>query len=468
MNDLLKVGARSIAGIAKPFQVEEDGMISVPDTSAMLQRVTTPKKLQIPTYDGSHEPVHPAVVRTQTPWNGYRYWMAFTPYPHGDDTKENPSIVASVDGVTWVVPNGLTNPIAPKPSPSGSYNRDTQLIFAPEENGGKGRMYCYWMRMYVSPIGQRSYSDDGIHWSTPEDTNHDLWGIVRKSATEWEAFVKSGTNYFIKWISEDGLTWRRGVPYIPTNLRGNMWHHSVFLDSTGYHFLASCFQEGGTIGWQCLYYGYSKDGTDVVFDTTPLLIPKDNSFYGTKLYQSVMIPWEDDRFRIYFSCCGGSDYSTWSIGCFDAKMSAPQAKYYAHRLPRPESAERFILWDEEIRDAERHDINVPEFSEFEKKVLLIHNSLADAEGNAVPVTIYVSNNLRYNFGNTTAGDAIEVGGLQEGQKVEVDATTYFPHLYGKEHLYALGYMLPHLSGLSYQAKSAPASGTFTIQMKAWA
>jgi hypothetical protein len=46
----------------------------------------------IPTYGGSRQVVHPDVVYFQRRWHGYKYWMAVTPYPFGDDHRENPSV----------------------------------------------------------------------------------------------------------------------------------------------------------------------------------------------------------------------------------------------------------------------------------------------------------------------------------------------------------------------------------------
>ena len=48
--------------------------------------------LTTPTYDGSGETVHPAVIdaiaATGSIWNGHRYWMAVTPYPSTNDDFE--------------------------------------------------------------------------------------------------------------------------------------------------------------------------------------------------------------------------------------------------------------------------------------------------------------------------------------------------------------------------------------------
>ncbi len=70
--------------------------------------------LTIPTYDSNPNVGHPDVLYVAGGWNGYPYWMAMTPYPSTD--RENPSIVASADGNTWVVPAGLTNRVVPLPA----------------------------------------------------------------------------------------------------------------------------------------------------------------------------------------------------------------------------------------------------------------------------------------------------------------------------------------------------------------
>src|SRR5439155_20610297 len=51
-----------------------------------------------PTYDGTGQVVEPDVIHVPRGWNGYEYWMAVTPYPCGDESLENPSILVSHDG----------------------------------------------------------------------------------------------------------------------------------------------------------------------------------------------------------------------------------------------------------------------------------------------------------------------------------------------------------------------------------
>ena len=39
-------------------------------------------------------------------WNGFRYWMAMTPFHGGNEDLENPCILASHDGFAWQEPTG--------------------------------------------------------------------------------------------------------------------------------------------------------------------------------------------------------------------------------------------------------------------------------------------------------------------------------------------------------------------------
>ena len=78
--------------------------------------------LQIETPDGTNQPYHPSVLFISQKWNGYRYWMAETPYPLGNNGDwnglkpyrarwENPCIHVSNDGINWQTPPKGSNPI---------------------------------------------------------------------------------------------------------------------------------------------------------------------------------------------------------------------------------------------------------------------------------------------------------------------------------------------------------------------
>ena len=69
--------------------------------------------LYLETYrSGKNQPTHPDIIKFNDKWNGYKYWMSYTPYPYADGEEENPSIAVSNDLYNWTIPKGLANPIA--------------------------------------------------------------------------------------------------------------------------------------------------------------------------------------------------------------------------------------------------------------------------------------------------------------------------------------------------------------------
>jgi hypothetical protein len=112
----------------------------------------------------STEAMHPDVIDMGTEWNGYRYWMAFTPY-NGTAATEEPCIVATNDIASdaWEVPAGYTNPIAVDP-PGTDHYADTDLLYDPNTD----RLYVFAIRDDGSTFQDiRSWWTDGDgSWST--------------------------------------------------------------------------------------------------------------------------------------------------------------------------------------------------------------------------------------------------------------------------------------------------------------
>lgn len=119
----------------------------------------------IPTYDGNNQTTHPKVLYFETPWNGYKYWMAHTPYANSNDRLENPSISVSNDGINWFDPTGITNPIDQPEDTSVSHMSDTDLLM-------RGNTMEIWYRETVRGGGgdtiYRQTSTDGVNWTGKE------------------------------------------------------------------------------------------------------------------------------------------------------------------------------------------------------------------------------------------------------------------------------------------------------------
>jgi hypothetical protein len=161
-------------------------------------------KLVVPTHvtPTGGEVTHPSVVFVPEGWNGYKYWMAITPYPAGNDDHEDPNVVASHDGITWVVPNGLTNPIADATG-QPQYHSDTDLVLGPNNT-----MYLFWRWSNSVDNGgteerlKYAVSTNGVNWSAPTDywvTDQDIQRIMSPSM-----------------IYEDGAWTMYGVDIVPS------------------------------------------------------------------------------------------------------------------------------------------------------------------------------------------------------------------------------------------------------------
>lgn len=192
----------------------------------ILKNATSP--LTIPTHDGSGQNVHPSVVDFKTEhgidsWNGFRYWMAMTPYPNSQNAYEDPNIIASNDMINWEVPVGITNPIDDAVG-GDTYNNDTDLIYDPDRDF----LICYWRFI------DRSNADSALHYdkvynikvysdltlSTKVECFINYFNnnggeasalspaIWRKSATEYYMYT-CNTAYVHLWTSTDGDTFSR-------------------------------------------------------------------------------------------------------------------------------------------------------------------------------------------------------------------------------------------------------------------
>lgn len=121
--------------------------------------------LDIPTYDGSGQAVHPSLLvqdaRTSggnPVVDGPQFVLAFTPYTDTDDRVENPSVVVSDDGLNFREEKPGLNPLVP--APEKDHNDDPDLFYS---NGKYGILYLETMRPEKQSLILLE-SDDRIHW----------------------------------------------------------------------------------------------------------------------------------------------------------------------------------------------------------------------------------------------------------------------------------------------------------------
>lgn len=164
----------------------------------------------IPTYDGVGATVHPSVVDMGARWNGYRWWMANTPYAAGNDDLENPCIWGSNDRLAWTVPAGLTNPIDPNPG-NPWFHSDTELVWNPETSRlivfyrlalGDGTLI--YLRAQSSPDGT-TWTDHGTVMSLPLGGARLSPAIERVSAGVWRMWTFADSLAAHMWTASDPL-----------------------------------------------------------------------------------------------------------------------------------------------------------------------------------------------------------------------------------------------------------------------
>lgn len=269
----------------------------------------------IPTYDGSGQVVHPDVAYFPAPWHGYQYWMAVTPYPYGNDQRENPSIVVSNDGVGWTVPPGLANPLVA--TPACDHNSDPDLVYDPDD----GKLYLFFTEQQRSErcgsLNENRLrlmtSSDGVNWSPPitviswDLANDPLYlspGVVYRSDSFdlWLA-GNTGVGYA---TSGDGVHWSAVGP---VRIAAKPWHLDVqYVAARSEYWMV--FVDSPTAGSK-LVLATSKDGIRWDVQPTALLAPGP-SWDDERIYRATFLLGADGRLRVWYSA--KDRFEQWHVG----------------------------------------------------------------------------------------------------------------------------------------------------------
>ena len=172
-------------------------------TVGTWQALPPSKYMTIPGSTGD-QGTHPHVLFLAGGWNGYEWWMVTTPYNDSNNQLENPSIYCSNDGVNWVVPTGVTNPLVASPG-SPNYNSDVHSWWERD-----GRMAISWREHITTDVKPSRYkviySSDGVTWTTPLPFLQNGIDVIDASAClEW---VDNTLHYFAVEYNIISLTTR--------------------------------------------------------------------------------------------------------------------------------------------------------------------------------------------------------------------------------------------------------------------
>lgn len=295
-----------------------------------------PIQEHIPTYDGSDQATHPSVVRFDRPWNGFRWWMAMTPYPNNNDGFEDPSILASPDGRRWVMPAGVKNPLVPAPRPG--HNCDVELVYVPEQD--ELRLYYVEADDIAQSWVKLLRSADGVHWTGPEVVIHDparKYGILspaiqRMADGTWRMwYVDTGdTGYICQQnavrtrASADGIVWG-GESTEPLSQPGHqIWHMTVWRepDTDTLHAVYPAYPDGADCDACRLFYARNTAGQGwqtfarPIMEQGPAGAWDDFCLYRTAFF----LDREQDTFRMWYGGKQRAD-AHWGIGYTEGSYS---------------------------------------------------------------------------------------------------------------------------------------------------
>lgn len=287
------------------------------------------KPLDIHTPDGSDEPFHPSVLYFKDGWNGYKYWMAFTPMPNGTKPQpyierwECPCVYVSNDGKNFTDAHGygylddLTESIIK----NEGYFSDCQLVYDKEND--RIRLiyrltdYTYddgYPREHVLILTKHTY--DGKKWSDREILlnldNEEKCGqvvvspsVVHENSVYKMWYISSyGKNHKVSVsASSDLKNWDDKHECVFHGKKVDPWHLDCMKDS-GKYFMTVYELANKLTLWE------SDDGINFYYRKT--LLTRSHicgQFYSYGLYRACLI--KADNYQLYFSatysgyCCIG-------------------------------------------------------------------------------------------------------------------------------------------------------------------
>lgn len=290
---------------------KRDTIGSTTDTIAYVNRSPNASEiLNFNNYLNNTENIHPKVLYFSKGWKGYKFWMAYTPYPQGDVKYENPCIAVSQDGINWATPKGLENPLD-LPFENG-YNSDTHLVYREDLD----IIEC-WYRPYDIKTNKnaiyRRVSSDGIHWQNREvifDFNdvqmlspainfengkYKIWYCLGNEIRYIESLDSSAKRWPKTFLALK-FDWSKFYP----------WHLDVIKTEKGYEMIVCVWEKaikGANNNSADLFYCSTDEANKVIDQPYPILKRNTNkdAFDYRSIYRASFIK-VNGKYYIYYSC----------------------------------------------------------------------------------------------------------------------------------------------------------------------
>lgn len=274
------------------------------------ETINAPKRLYLKGVYGDNQSYHPKVLSFEENWNGYKYWMSFTPYPYSQSDKENPHVVVSNDRINWKTKKDFSNPLDEVEDTANGkrYNSDSHLVYNQDTN----QLECWWR--YVDDVDNkvviyRKTTKDGIIWSDKEEifvsnnrkkTDYISPAIIYEEGIYKIWYVNKNRVMYIE--SADLKTWSKAkdmeIIYEDSVLS---WHLDVIHTEKGYEMILVAYSDWNHRMYMNLYYTKSIDNekwekAEVIMKPTTGTNYWDNS----GLYRSSFI-YENGKYYVFYS-----------------------------------------------------------------------------------------------------------------------------------------------------------------------
>jgi hypothetical protein len=278
-------------------EVKPGGLLGLPD-SIRASELVTPYRLQIATYEGSGEAVHPDILRFKGLWNGWECVLSFTPYANSNALVENPSLAVSHDCQNWIPAPGVAAPLVKN---EGGYNSDSEMFL-----GDDGCLHVVYRVVTDSNTIKWTRSCNGpSDWSKPKT----LFAAPNHSAVSptiavgpdgvrriWYVDASfSGCNSLVNVVRMRVMVNDSTVgPEQTTDLTQNgyqIWHAKVGYVPERKQFWAIYAAYQGSCGQNDLFLAISTDSTGTKWKTfaLPVMSRLDTRFKFSTLYRPAFL-----------------------------------------------------------------------------------------------------------------------------------------------------------------------------------
>ncbi|MFU1858143.1 hypothetical protein ACK8HY_14085 [Sphingobacterium sp. NGMCC 1.201703] len=294
-----------------PQVSRQDTIGSTTDTITYINNSPNANEpLNFNNYLNNTENIHPKVLYFEKGWKGYKFWMAYTPYPKGEVNSENPCIAVSQDGINWTVPNNFkSNPL--DLSFENGYNSDTHLVYRKDLD----ILEC-WYRPYNAKLAKNAIykrvTNDGINWQAKE-VIFDFNGVQMLSpAINFENgkykiwYCYDGQIRYIESLDDSGKKWPKHFRILNFDWsKFYPWHMDVIKTEQGYEMIVCAWDKsikGANNNTADLFYCATNESHEITKNPFPILKRNTNekAFDSRSIYRASFIKVKS-KYYIYYS-----------------------------------------------------------------------------------------------------------------------------------------------------------------------